>query len=73
MVKAKKFEHFVVVGLGQGNGDAAVVVFDQLLAEEDERLCWRYDADMFQVKMEESCWMKLLDASGLPMIMKSST
>ena len=38
-VEAKGLKQLVVVLLGEGDGDAVVVVLHQLLPQEDERLC----------------------------------
>ena len=43
-------KQLLVVVLGKGDGDAAVVVLRQLLSQKDERLSWRKNADMFEVK-----------------------
>ena len=39
-----------VVLLGEGDGDAVVVVLHKLLPQKDERLCWRKNTHMFEVK-----------------------
>ena len=49
-VEAKGLKQLVVVLLGEGDGDAVVVVLHQLLPQEDERLGCGKDADMFEVK-----------------------
>ena len=49
-VEAKGLKQLVVVLLGEGDGDAVVVVFHQLLPQEDERLGCQKNADMFEVK-----------------------
>ena len=50
VVEAEGFKQLVVVLLGQGDGDAVVVVLHQLLAQEDERLTLRKKTHMFEVK-----------------------
>ena len=49
-MKAKGLKQFVVVVLGEGDGDAVVVVLHQLLPQKDEWLCWRKNTHMFEVK-----------------------
>ena len=49
-VEAEGFKHLVVVLLGEGDGDAVVVVVDELLPQEDERLALRKKTDMFEVE-----------------------
>ena len=48
--EAEGLQQPVVVLLGEGDGDAAVTVLDQLLPQEDERLSWGKDADMLQIE-----------------------
>ena len=48
-VEAKRFKQLVAVLLGEGDGDAVVVVLHQLLPQEDERLGCGKKADMFEV------------------------
>ena len=72
-VEAKGFKQLVVVLLGEGDGDAVVIILHQLLPQEDERLGCGEKADTFEVKDARSCVMSLLDASCSPMLIKSST
>ena len=49
-LEAKGLKQLVVVLLGEGDGDAVVVVHHQLLLQKDERLCRGKKTDMFAVK-----------------------
>ena len=51
-------KQFGVVLLGERDGYAVVIVLHQLLSQKDERLGWRKDTHMFEVKDVG----KLLDA-----------
>ena len=48
--EAKGLKQLVVVLLGEGDGDAVVVVLHQLFPQENERLRCRKNVDTFDVK-----------------------
>ena len=49
-MKAEGLKQLLVVVLGKGDGDAVVVVLHQLLSQKDERLGWRKNRNMLEVK-----------------------
>ena len=48
--RPKGCSSFLVVVLGEGDGDAAVVVLHQFLSQKDDWLSWGKNTHMFEVK-----------------------
>ena len=65
-VEARGLKQLVVVLLGEGDGDAVVVVLHQLLPQEDERLGCSKDADIVTAAIcDRACFKDIMDFKNL--------